>query len=212
MDQTLTCLWCKSPELIHLHVQNEFYHQCKNCDFIFLSLDQRLTADSEKARYDLHHNEVTESGYQAFVMPLKIAIENKFSPTSLGLDYGSGKDSAISYLLEKQGYQIKRYDPFFRPNKTVLALSSYDFIIVCEVAEHFYNPEVEFRNLSSYLKPNGVIFVMTSLVTNDIDFATWYYRRDVTHVCFYSEKTFALKFKTTVLAKNLVELQPLFVD
>jgi hypothetical protein len=36
----------------------------------------------------------------------------------------------------------------------------------------------------------GWLGIMTSFLTTDDAFESWYYRRDPTHVTFYSEKTF----------------------
>ena len=167
----------------------------------------RLDSKSEEQRYLLHENIVTDEGYQNFVAPLKRAILDRFHQNHLGLDFGSGKDSAISYALRQQNYKINQYDPFFKPDASVLKPKTYDYIIICEVAEHFYNPRAEFLKLKSYLKAGGVLFVMTSLRTGAIDFKTWSYRRDSTHVCFYTEKTLQTEFKTEVLADNLILLR-----
>jgi 2-polyprenyl-3-methyl-5-hydroxy-6-metoxy-1,4-benzoquinol methylase len=81
------------------------------------------------------------------------------------------------------------YDPYFYPDKTVFK-NKYEFITCTEAAEHFYNPLAEFNRMNELLKKNGVLAVMTSLFDNSINFDNWYYRRDPTHVIFYSEKTF----------------------
>ncbi len=207
MDKALACLWCKASDLSCLNVAKKKYFQCRHCEYIFLDPQLRLSASAEKARYELHQNDVHDQGYQAFVMPLKTAIKNQFSSNALGLDYGSGKNSALCYLLEKEQYTIKKYDPFFNQDKSVLTAETYDFISVCEVAEHFFQPATEFQKLNSYLKPGGVIFVMTSLLTDAVDFTTWSYRRDETHVGFFAEKTFSTCYLAEVKSANLVVLK-----
>src|SRR3990167_1783863 len=124
----------------------------------------------------------------------------------LGLDHGSGKDSAIHYLLKQRQYQLEKYDPFFVNHPERLQTEKYDYIVVCEVAEHFYDPCAEFEKLKSLLKSGGTLFVMTSLWSQDVDFINWSYRRDSTHVCFYSVKTFSTQFTVEVEAPNLIIL------
>lgn len=190
----MKCLLCESLKLKAIDVlqgsKQLIYFQCDECDLTFLSPHQRLSADAEKKRYDLHENIVDDQGYQDFVTPLKTEITTRLKPTDHGLDYGSGKSSAISYLLKKQGYAIDSFDPFFKNEAGLLIPENYDYIVVCEVAEHFHQPRLEFKKLKSYLKPQGYLFLLTSLRTAQIDFASWSYRRDPTHVCFFSEKTF----------------------
>ena len=45
-------------------------------------------------------------------------------------------------------------------------------------------------DLNKLLKKNGWLGIMTNTLTTDDAFDSWYYRRDPTHVCFYSDATF----------------------
>ncbi|MBC7465424.1 MAG: class I SAM-dependent methyltransferase [Bdellovibrio sp.] len=175
--------------MTYLQILHQTYWRCESCALIFLDPSERLDTAKEKARYEKHENNVLDQGYQQFVNPLYQAVTKSQSPEDKGLDYGSGPDSAISHLLKLEKYNILKYDPYFCDEPQILTANTYDYIIVCEVAEHFYDPKSEFEKLKSYLKPGGHLFVMTSLMTDQIDFATWSYRRDVTHVCFYSAPT-----------------------
>ena len=67
---------------------------------------------------------------------------------------------------------------------------NFDFIVLSEVAEHLFSPGVEFERLCGRLTPGGHLGVMTLLFDETIDFESWYYRRDPTHVTFYSRHTF----------------------
>ena len=202
----ICCLWCDSTDTQQIIADKTIYHQCLSCEIVYMDSKHHLDLKAEEARYLLHQNNVTDIGYQNFVSPLKNAVLERFNENHVGLDFGSGKDSAISYLLNQKNYKVNKYDPFFQPDKIVLKTNTYDYIVVCEVAEHFYNPKFEFIKLKSYLKPHGILFVMTSLITADVDFKTWSYRRDSTHVCFYTDKTFKTEFKTEVLTNNLILL------
>jgi len=105
-----------------------------------------------------------------------------------GLDFGSGPSKVLTQWLQKLGYKIDSYDPFFDPN-TIFGEESYDFVIACEVIEHFRQPKNEFRRINQILKKGGKLICRTSLFSSDIDFGKWYYKNDKTHFIFYQEKT-----------------------
>lgn len=95
----------------------------------------------------------------------------------------------ISSVLAGRGYAVKQYDPFFINDTAVLQLR-YDYIVCCEVIEHFHSPAKEFVSLKKMLKPDGRLYCMTHVFGNDIHFDTWYYKNDLTHVFFYQLETF----------------------
>jgi hypothetical protein len=43
--------------------------------------------------------------------------------------------------------------------------------------------------LDSLLEEGGWLGIMTNFYNNSIDFEDWYYRKDPTHVVFYTEQT-----------------------
>lgn len=187
----MNCLLCQNSTRLILtdaRDQREYLH-CEVCDLRFLHPQFRLNAESEHARYQLHKNEVTDEGYQNFVKPLYNIVCKELSSAARGLDYGCGGGPVLSYLLAKQNYSVALYDPFFYPNEEVLN-HTYDFVLAIEVVEHFYNPAIEFARLKKLVRPGGALGLMTLLYSEATPFADWYYRKDPTHVCFYSLKTF----------------------
>jgi len=93
------------------------------------------------------------------------------------------------------------YDPFFAPDKTVLE-STYDYIVCCEVMEHFHDPKLEIDRLTALLKPNGLLIIMTLVYHEGINFTNWHYRKDPTHIFIYTPETIqfiAEKKKLTIL-------------
>ncbi len=90
--------------------------------------------------------------------------------------------------MNDHGFQIVQYDPFFY-NFPVLLESTYDYIVCCEVIEHFYNPKKEFNLFKKLLKPSGKLYCMTVLFDDSMDFHKWYYKDDPTHVFIYHHKT-----------------------
>lgn len=165
------------------------YLRCPQCDLYFLRPTDRLSAEKEKAHYDHHNNDVADPRYQSFVLPLHQHIRRLFAPGTLGLDFGAGPGPVLAEMLRRDGYRVDVYDPLYWPDQAPLH-RRYDFVIACEVVEHFYNPAREFELLFSLVKPGGVLALMTLMRDEETQFSDWHYRIDPTHVVFYSPKTF----------------------
>jgi len=161
---------------------------CSTCAAIFRPKSSLPSLANEKARYEEHNNDVHDEGYQQFVSPITERIFAERAPEEHGLDFGSGTGPVISKILLEAGYQIEQYDPIFKPDGFLLK-SKYDYIVCCEVIEHFHQPAEVFPVLYSLLKPGGSLYCMTLLYHDGIDFANWHYQRDPTHVIIYREKT-----------------------
>ncbi len=167
--------------------ENRFF-MCTQCKGIFRSSEDLPNANAEKQRYHLHNNDVSDEGYNAFVAPIIQSVFKSHSPDHKGLDFGAGPSSAIAHVLQINGYNIQLYDPFFFDNKALLD-ATYDYIICCEVMEHFHHPYSEFKLLRQCLKPDGKLYCMTHLYSDQINFGQWYYKNDFTHVFFYQKET-----------------------
>jgi hypothetical protein len=186
----MNCLICKSVASdFYKDQKNGFsYLKCNKCGFCYLNPKFRLDSMAEKARYETHQNDIHDPRYQNFVKPLFSEITKRFTSAAMGLDFGCGEGPVLTHLLSQVGYKVDLYDPFFNNDLTAFE-RSYDYIFAIEVFEHLYNPENEIRRLKAMLKKQGALFIMTEFLEDDIDFATWYYRKDPTHVSFYSQKT-----------------------
>jgi 2-polyprenyl-3-methyl-5-hydroxy-6-metoxy-1,4-benzoquinol methylase len=154
-----------------------------------LDPSQRLSPSEEKARYETHENDIQDPKYQEFVRPLVKWIQEIVKPGASGLDFGAGTGPILESLFQKDGYEMDKYDPFYWPNGKTLQ-KQYDFVVASEVAEHFSDPEKEFTLLNSLLKPGGVLGLMTLMHEAQTEIETWYYLKDPTHICAYSQKTF----------------------
>jgi len=148
-----------------------------------------IKLDEEKIRYEKHNNDVNDPKYQQFVSPIVNAVMKKYQPKHLGLDFGAGTGPVVSKMLNEKGFDMKLYDPFFW-NDLSLLNNKYDFIISSEVVEHFHSPKKEFNLLKSLLNENGSLYIMTNMLDDNIDFKSWYYKNDETHVFFYHKDTF----------------------
>lgn len=207
---SITCILClaENPSPIASQGQPDRYFHCMTCDLRFLNPSLRLPPDEEKARYLSHNNDVSDVRYQKFVEPLYLEIRNRAPENSQGLDFGAGTGPVLAHKLNQAGFRVSLYDPYFWPDKQALE-HAYDFIVACEVIEHLYAPRVEFERLRDLLKPGGTLALMTTFYDDGIDFETWYYRRDPTHVAFYSNSTFhwiqrTLGFKTVELLNQRI--------
>lgn len=205
------CPLCSSASKAFEIIQQRKYYQCTNCTSIFLSDANFISREAEKNRYLEHNNNVNDIGYQQFVAPLVALITKNHYKDVQGLDFGSGTGPVITKLLKDLGYDIKTWDPFFDNNPDRLK-STYNYIVSCEVIEHFHHPFKEFQLLKSLLKPKGSLYLKTELINAEIDFKTWYYKEDPTHVFFYSESSFewiktTFGFKDLAIQNRIVHLQ-----
>jgi SAM-dependent methyltransferase len=188
--------------------KDEFY-ECSCCGGIFRPIEKLLDNEKEKERYESHTNDSDDLGYQNFVSPITNCVLKEFSKEDIGLDFGCGKDSPIVKILRNNEYKIFEYDPYFFDDKKVLE-QKYDYIACCEVIEHFYTPKKEFELFKKLLKNGGVLYLMTGIYKDNIDFSKWWYKNDLTHVFIYTDKTFEwikkeFAFENMQIQKNFIK-------
>ena len=184
------CPLCRNGNLHNYHKgEGRSYLLCKKCDLVFVPDSQLPSMDLEKAKYDQHQNSPQDSGYRVFLSKLFIPIQKFIKPKSHGLDFGSGSGPTLSKMFEELGYKMDIYDIFYAPNQEVFS-KKYDFITTTEVIEHLHKPREELLKLDSILKDNGVLGVMTAFRPEQKQFDSWYYKNDLTHVRFFTPKTF----------------------
>ncbi len=165
------------------------YLVCSNCDLVFVPPQFHPGPAAERQRYDLHQNDPEDPGYRAFLSLLIEPLRATLPEGAAGLDFGCGPTTALTGLLEEAGFRMSRFDPFYAPGRGVLQ-RAYDFVTCTEAAEHFFDPAREWALLVTLVRPGGWLGIMTLLREQDVDFAQWWYRRDFTHVAFYSRRTF----------------------
>ncbi|WP_284217263.1 class I SAM-dependent methyltransferase [Agaribacter marinus] len=180
------------------------YFQCETCKLIFVPRCFHLSKAEEKAEYDKHENAIDDEGYLRFlsrcISPLLSIINTSPSVYKKGIDFGCGPAPALAHEVRRQGYDMSIYDPYYFPDHEAIQ-RKYDFVTCTEVVEHFNEPAIDIAQLFSLLAEPAVLIVMTKLVINKERFASWHYKNDPTHVCFYSKETFefiALQHKVAV--------------
>ena len=186
----MRCQICYSNDTkICAKILSKTYWECKTCFAKFLDVSHYLSAKDEYAHYCTHQNEIYDPRYRKFLSKLVIPLKRVLTNQKFGLDYGCGPGPALSIMLDECGFEMSKYDPFFFPDNKILS-KKFDFITSSETVEHFFNPNAEFIRLDKMLKTNGIIAIMTNFLTEDLNFEDWYYRKDPTHVVFYSKTTF----------------------
>lgn len=165
------------------------YLRCVNCELVFVPQVYWLSEEEERATYDLHQNDVRDQGYRKFLSRLTQPLLEKLQPEQKGLDFGCGPGPALAMMLEENSHRVDLYDPFYYNDISVFD-KVYDFICATEVVEHLRYPKKDFSALFKMLKPGGWLALMTKLVIDKDAFSKWHYIRDMTHICFYRERTF----------------------
>ncbi|MCV2886554.1 class I SAM-dependent methyltransferase [Aestuariibacter sp. AA17] len=189
------CPLCLSGDTQHYHTdKRRRYFQCNLCMLVFVEPCSLPNQVQEKQEYDLHENAFEDEGYRHFLTKLSAPLiqtlsENLSSPTLSGLDFGCGPAPVLASMLEEFGIKMAVFDPIYANNLSKLR-QRYDVITCTEACEHFHAPHVEFTKLINMLTPNGLLAVMTKRVISKERFAHWHYKNDITHVSFFSEKTF----------------------
>jgi SAM-dependent methyltransferase len=187
----LDCIICGSSNLELLEIQNRYYH-CQDCEVIFIDPTEIAAQDEEKERYEDHDNNHQNEGYvQMFEDFIEELIEPHLNLEEINdvLEFGCGPGPVLADLLEAKELEVDRYDPYFFPEKVFLD-KKYDLITSTEVFEHFSDPIKEMELLTSHLKEDAYLAVMTSFHPGPEEFEDWWYKWDPTHIVFYNQKTF----------------------
>lgn len=192
MDTTklFPCPLCEAlqSDLFHSD-KNRPYLRCAACKLIFVPPTHFLSPKAEKAEYDLHENSPSDAGYRRFLSRLFDPLNDRIAPNSAGLDFGCGPGPTLSVMFEEVGHRVAIYDPFYANHPDVFD-QTYDFITATEVVEHLHAPRAELERLWGRLRHGGFLGMMTKLARDEAAFATWHYKADRTHVCFFSQETF----------------------
>jgi SAM-dependent methyltransferase len=167
------------------------YHACATCDFIQLDPAHLPAPAEEKARYDTHENRPDNAGYVAMLAAfLDRAVLPWREGKTTALDFGCGPGPVLAGLLEQAGFAVDVYDPFYAPHR-IYEGRTYDVVTGTEVVEHLHAPGEVFDRLARLLAPGGILALTTRFHPGVPDaFLDWWYRRDPTHVAFYTPRTF----------------------
>ena len=187
----MKCPLCFQIESRPYH-QDKFrsFHECIACSIIFVSRESLISFQDEKTRYDSHENVEGDPGYEAYLKKIVDSSLPYLDPGQKGLDFGCGKTKLVEKLFHREGFAVDSYDLYFHPNESIFN-NQYDFIILSEVIEHLREPREVMAKLSTLLSPTGKFLIKTKLApATEKEFSSWFYKRDITHVQFFNEKSF----------------------
>jgi 2-polyprenyl-3-methyl-5-hydroxy-6-metoxy-1,4-benzoquinol methylase len=190
-DARASCPLCGAPDARGFaEIDGRHYHRCAHCCLTFLDPVQLPSREDERTTYDQHRNDPADPRYRAFLNRLVEPLLAHLEPGMVGLDFGCGPGPTIGVMLAEHGIAVVDYDPLYRPSSSALE-QRYDFVTCTEVVEHLHAPARELATIDRLLKPGGWLGVMTEMLEDDAGFATWWYRRDPTHVAFFRRETMA---------------------
>lgn len=184
------CLICSSDTYVLDDKQfNIIYHRCKSCDFIYMDRESVVSFKEERKVYELHNNSIEDEGYVAMFNRFINSFVEDVDGKEL-LEYGSGPEPVFSELMKRRGFNVTMYDLHYYNDDSYLN-NKYDVITSTEVFEHFLDPMKELEKLIPLLNAGGVLAIMTQFPKGDEHFLDWWYRRDETHISFFTEKSFS---------------------
>ena len=185
----MKCTICNNKVISFEDIEQKktFFH-CLYCELIFLDKKFYVSFEDEKKQYDYHENSLENEGYvKMFDDFLDYTLEGLHVKSVL--DFGSGPTPVLAELLKRRGLLVEHFDKFYQP-KEVYKDKKYDLITSTEVFEHLENPKKILKFLANHLNPDGIIVIMTLFHSNKTeDFLKWWYRRDPTHITFFTPKS-----------------------
>jgi len=150
-----------------------------------------LDRAAEEARYRLHRNDLADSGYRGFLEAFIARALLPFAPPgSAILDYGSGPVPALARLLRAKGFTVECFDPFFAPS-VQWKKKRFALVALHETAEHLKYPKRSLAAVARALGPGGALAIRTRFLPEKVSaFDGWWYKDDMTHVGFFSRRSF----------------------
>ena len=191
------CKICEAKTRTLIDEKKELkYYRCESCGFVALDDNSVVEAQVEKAHYAKHNNSFECSGYvEMFEKFIDKAVEPYLETSKKILDFGCGHTPVLAELLRRRKLDVDIYDYYFYP-KELYKNNQYDLIISTEVFEHLQEPKKILETLTSSLKDNAYLVLMTQFPPeDDAEFLKWWYRRDITHIGFFTPKSFELLAK-----------------
>jgi len=187
----MTCKICGKETVLVYDKQFAInYYRCENCEFLFMDDDALISFDEERAVYDTHENSIENQGYVDMFKNFLDKCVLPFKQKGRLLDYGSGPEPVLIQVINRDyKFETDHYDLHYSPDK-VYEGQLYDVIVSTEVVEHIGDPLPVFKLIAKHLKPGGIFAFMTLYhLNNDEHFSDWWYRRDETHISFFTLKT-----------------------
>lgn len=186
------CPLCGAGATLAAHARGRDFWRCQACELVAVPPSQQPDDAQARARYLTHRNEPDDAGYVAFLRPALEAVRRHTPSGGAVLDLGCGPNPVLAGLLSAGQFRVWAHDPLFGPELPAAAAGPppFDCVVATEVFEHFREPAADVARALGLLAPGGCLVVMTLLLQPDTDLASWWYARDLTHVAFFSRRTF----------------------
>lgn len=173
-----------------------YYALCESCGFLFApQFADWSVADFERDIYNADYC-VVDPDYEGArgknFANILISLFDESRHSIRHLDYGGGKGSLSSSLIEK-GWNSTSYDPFSDKDIAVSSLGKFDLITAIEVFEHVPNIDNLMHDLRMLMSESSVLFFATLLsdgnITKNGRLHWWYASPRNGHVSLFSDSS-----------------------
>ena len=165
------------------------YHRCLECTLIYVPRDKIISPLEEFKRYSTHQNNEGSASYVEYLRKTVRATLSFVNENMNGLDFGCGESTIMAKLYGEELIPVDSYDLYFHPSEEIWT-RKYHFIMLSEVIEHLATPNFIMKKIRNLLESRGQLFIKTKFYPEKKeDFPKWFYKRDPTHIQFFSENS-----------------------
>jgi len=159
----LTCSICGSPSKFFVFMRGVKYFRCSKCHMVQSSYYSGKDLYPNVYKDKVPTSSARSGGRELFFVEWGARLLNLNNPRILIFAPGS---TPTFKILSQRGADVYAADisdglpysdRFIHLRKDKLPDIEFDIITMVEIIEHFDNPVGEFRTLSKYLAPNGII-------------------------------------------------------
>ena len=182
----MKCRLCKSSDCsFFISDKKRDYIICNTCKLIFVPDKDFVSKCKEKERYSLHDNAIDDREYMEYLQGFAKELERIPLSDPDILDFGCGREAALTFILQEKGCKCRGYDPLYNRGLDI-SEKKYDIAILCEVIEHLKDIQKELELVMKILSSKGYSLIRTELYHQKENFHDWWYTKDLTHVNFLS--------------------------
>lgn len=159
----LTCSICGSVSKFFVSMRGVRYFRCSKCHMVQSSYHTGRDLYLDVYKDKVHTASASSGSRELFFIEWGTQLLNLNNPRTLIFAPGS---TPTFKILSEQGADVYAADisdglpysdRFIHLRRDKLPDTEFDIITMVEIIEHFDDPVGEFRTLSKYLAPNGII-------------------------------------------------------
>lgn len=135
-------------------------YQCPQCDLIFgdlkfLALPQTEIQKDYMDTYSYYKEETTNEYFIDLFKGNPYIVKNQKI-----LDYGCGFTLKYHDILNKQGYDIEKFDKYIKDKDMIEPFEEYyDILFSHNLIEHVIHPIDDVKEMIKYVKPGGLLII-----------------------------------------------------